>query len=104
MRKDWYLYVLKLEGDNYYIGITTDLSRRMTTHFTVGGAKWTKLHKPLTILDAIDIGYVFEKQATTFEDRVTRLYMQKYGTDHVRGGTVCGIKTSQRRFSKFLSN
>jgi predicted GIY-YIG superfamily endonuclease len=39
-------YVLKLEEDKWYVGLTTNLNQRLTQHFTGDGAKWTQLFKP----------------------------------------------------------
>ena len=40
------VYVLELEGGNYYVGMSHNLSQRLAQHFSGNGAKWTKLHKP----------------------------------------------------------
>jgi len=43
----WYVYVLLLEGGDYYVGYTNDLSSRLAEHQSErGGAKTTKGRNP----------------------------------------------------------
>lgn len=51
-----FLYVLELEGGNFYVGITSDLSRRYEQHMTGSGAVWTSTHKPLCIAQSVCLG------------------------------------------------
>lgn len=46
---DIYLYVLALEGDRFYVGLTTDIDRRFAQHSSAEGAEWTKRHRPVRI-------------------------------------------------------
>lgn len=48
--KMYYLYILLLEGNNKYIGITENLDARIEKHFNGEGSEWCKLHKPIDIL------------------------------------------------------
>ena len=86
-----YLYVLQLEGDNYYVGITADPETRMAAHLTGGGAKWTQLHKPIDILLLTEISGNCRKK----ESEMTLRMMEEYGVDNVRGGNWCSIKLSE---------
>jgi predicted GIY-YIG superfamily endonuclease len=43
------VYHLKLEEDNHYVGITYNLNQRYAQHISGNGAKWTKLHKPISV-------------------------------------------------------
>lgn len=71
-------YILKLEDDNWYVGLTMDFNRRMVEHFEqVNPSKWTKLHKPVKIHRI----YIGDR-----EDEMTLKMMKKYGVDNVRGG------------------
>ncbi len=79
------VYVLKLEQDNWYVGITYNLNLRMAQHWTGQGAKWTQLHKPISI-EAVH--YPASKE---MENRITTEYMEKYGGDKVRGGSYCRV-------------
>ena len=90
--RNWRLYVLELENSNYYIGITTNLSRRNFQHFGKGGAKWTQKHKPIKVLQTKELGYMGESDAAEYETYVTYLYIKKYGLDNVRGGNYCTVE------------
>ena len=59
-------YVLELEGDNYYVGLTSNLPRRIKEHFSGKGAQWTKIHPPRKVLSVIsgDVNFLTEKAVT----------------------------------------
>jgi predicted GIY-YIG superfamily endonuclease len=80
------LYVLQLENNKYYIGITMNLNMRIAQHFSGEGSKWTKLHKPITIVE-IQIKNITEQ----LENEITLFYMRKYGWQSVRGGSYTKI-------------
>jgi len=76
-----FIYVIELQNDKYYIGKTVNPHFRFETHFTNNGAEWTKLHKPIKILELIPNCDNYD------EDKYTYKYMDKYGIDNVRGGS-----------------
>lgn len=80
-----WIYTLLLEGNNYYVGFTENLSQRMEQHFTGIGAKWTQLHKPIRIIDVVPETNDWQ------EDFTTLCMMRKYGINKVRGGIWCSI-------------
>ena len=75
------IYVLKLENEKYYVGITTNLNYRIAQHLNGSGSNWTSLHKPISIVETIF------NAARTMENEVTKRYMEQYGKDNVRGGS-----------------
>jgi predicted GIY-YIG superfamily endonuclease len=79
------VYVLKLENENWYVGITYNLNLRMAQHWSANGAKWTKLHKPISIEKVIYPG------STEIENQTTLELMEQYGKEKVRGGNYCKI-------------
>lgn len=81
------VYVLKLEDECWYIGISTDLNRRLSQHWANDGAKWTKLHKPISVERII-----FPADGDSVENDTTREYMALYGKDKVRGGSWCKVE------------
>ena len=83
-----YVYVLKLINDKYYVGISTDLNRRLTQHFSGDGSMWTKLHHPISVI-SVKPGNKFEESETTIE------CMHKYGWENVRGGPWCRVKMNK---------
>jgi len=81
-----YIYVLLLEKGKYYIGKTKNPQFRIESHFNLEGSEWTKLYKPIKILELISNCDDYD------EDKYTRIYMDKYGIDNVRGGSFITIK------------
>lgn len=80
-----YIYALKLEQNKYYIGKTNTPKFRIEDHFTSNGSEWTKMYKPLSILEIKPNCDDYD------EDKITRQYMDKYGIDNVRGGSFVSI-------------
>lgn len=69
----YYTYLLRCEGDNLYVGITTDLRRRFRQHRgeLKGGARFTSLRTPLGFAAAWETKDRVE--ATRLEYRLKRL-------------------------------
>jgi hypothetical protein len=86
------LYVLSLEEDKIYVG-TTDrcLRDRICEHFSDNGSEWTKVYKPIKVVEIIENADKFD------EDKYTKIYMNKYGIDNVRGGSYCMIELSEEQ-------
>lgn len=81
-----YIYTLKLENNKYYVGKTNNPNFRLKDHFDGNGSKWTKLYKPLEVLEIIPNCDDYD------EDKITRQYMDLYGIENVRGGSFVSIK------------
>lgn len=79
------VYVLKLQGGNYYVGKSSDVQNRFKQHVNGNGSAWTRKYKPISILRTIPGVSAFE------EDKVTKEFMLRYGIDKVRGGTYVQI-------------
>jgi predicted GIY-YIG superfamily endonuclease len=75
------IYILKLQGGNYYVGKTENFSNRYEQHLKGTASAWTKQHKPIGVEKIIEGASDFD------EDRYTKEYMAKYGIDRVRGGS-----------------
>ena len=86
-----FLYVLKLNTDKYYIGKSENVKTRIESHFIGEGSVWTKLYKPLELVETIETENPYD------EDALTLLYMEKYGIDNVRGGQWCQISLSSEQ-------
>jgi cellular nucleic acid-binding protein len=84
-----YIYVLKLEQEKYYIGKTNNPQFRLDNHFTSNGSEWTKIYKPVFLLELRPNCDDYD------EDKVTRQYMDKYGIENVRGGSFVSIKLNK---------
>jgi hypothetical protein len=84
------LYVLKLIKDKYYVGITQkDLFSRFLQHKHGIGSSWTQLYKPISIVETLMTTNKFD------EDKLTKMYMDKYGIDNVRGGSYTKINLEE---------
>lgn len=59
-----YVYVLRLEGGRFYVGYSQDVSRRLRQHFTGNGAAWTKLHRPVEVVEVAAGGKADERDKT----------------------------------------
>jgi hypothetical protein len=93
----FFLYILKLTNNKYYIGKSRNkrtLENRLRNHFNRGGAVWTKRHKPLEVIAIQNI--IDEKY---MEDRKVFEYMNLYGIENVRGGSFCKVKLSNEETS-----
>jgi hypothetical protein len=55
----------------------------MNQHFNGNGALWTKMYRPLFIVD------IYQDIDKTYETKITKILMAKYGIDNVRGGAYC---------------
>jgi predicted GIY-YIG superfamily endonuclease len=93
-----YIYVLHLTGDRYYVGTTNDLHQRFMEHMSGNGSEWTRLYKPLSILDYEIISDEDDKTHSYFmEDVKVKKLMLKYGIDKVRGGSYSQVNLSREQ-------
>lgn len=86
-----WLYVLRLEGENYYVGLTRqkDPKTRIKQHLDgFYSAQWVKKHKPIEAIEIIDLGRITQDEARKQENYRTRQYMKKYGLQSTRGGDL----------------
>ncbi len=82
------LYVLELEGGFYYVGITNNITRRLTEHKEQVGSKWTTIHK------FVKLSYTLSNKGPLDEDSEVKKLMIRYGIDKVRGGTYSSVVLS----------
>ena len=80
-----YIYAIKLEKGKYYIGKTSNPQFRLQRHFNSNGSAWTKIYKPLKLIEIKPNCDDYD------EDKITRQYMDKYGINNVRGGSFVSI-------------
>lgn len=85
--KERYVYALLCEGGYYYIGQTTNVKRRVKQHENGKGAWFTKLHKPIELLESSSVGILTTSECMEEENYLTAKYMFEYGIDRVRGGS-----------------
>ena len=71
---NWFLYILRVEGERLYIGVTPDLLKRWKAHSLGKGAKFTRAFKP------IEVVYV-EFCSSRSEALVREAYYKKFTTE-----------------------
>jgi len=79
------IYILSLQGGNYYVGKSANVYSRYQEHLDGNGCAWTKKFKPVSLVKTLENVSPFE------EDKITKEYMAKYGIDKVRGGSYVQI-------------
>ena len=80
-----HIYVLKLTDNNWYIGKTNNLTKRIEDHKNGKGSWYTKQYKVLKVEETFE-GDDFD------EDKTVMKYMAKYGIDCVRGGSYSQLE------------
>ena len=78
-----HVYILELVAGKYYVGKTNNPGFRIDQHFHSGGSVWTRKYQPVRVLELINDCDDYD------EDKYTRIYMDKYGIENVRGGSFC---------------
>ena len=99
-KNNYYIYVLKLEEGKYYVGLSHNVKKRFQTHLSGQGAKWTKIYKPIKILESKETPYYSYSHAGPLEDKKTIEIMEKYGKNNVRGGIYSAV--DQRKVDELL--
>ena len=91
--KNWWLYILELEGDKWYVGITSTHPEIRYREHKIGrrAAYWTMKHKPIRIESYEDLGLVSKEHAEAYENKITRQLMKERGLNNVRGGDLRDI-------------
>ena len=80
-----YVYILELKRGKYYVGKSKNPDKRIKDHFDGKGAAWTKKYKPIRVVEKIS-------DCTNYhEDMYTKMYMDTYGIDNVRGGSYVTV-------------
>lgn len=85
------IYVLELEQGKYYVGKTNNnrpVDERFEEH-KQRGSSWTKMYKPIKTIQEI------ANADNHDEDKYTKIYMEKYGIDNVRGGSYTQLILSE---------
>lgn len=76
-----WIYILELKDGKYYVGKSNNPDARILDHFKGSGSIWTKKYEPIKIIEKIPDCDDYD------EDKYTKIYMDIYGIDNVRGGS-----------------
>ncbi len=95
-----FIYTLKLENGKYYVGKTNNPLFRIEDHFNSNGSEWTRIHKPVKIIELISNCDDYD------EDKITIQYMDRYGINNVRGGSFVSTELDKATINilKRMSN
>jgi predicted GIY-YIG superfamily endonuclease len=86
------LYILQLQGGKYYVGKTDDINRRYNEHKTGKGSEWSKIYKPIKMIETRQITSEHD------ENNATKDLMKKYGIENVRGGSYSQVTLGGHTF------
>jgi predicted GIY-YIG superfamily endonuclease len=86
--RNWTLYAIRLQGDHYYVGITSrkDFMRRIRQHGGKTGARINRGKVVEEIIEIQDLGKMTGLEAGRIENNTTLQYRKKFGYHKVRGG------------------
>lgn len=98
-----YVYELRLENGYYYVGETSNLHERLSSHFAgyneqgLKSAYWTSKHHPVAIIGLIEFDEQTTPTATIREKETleTLRLMRLYGYEKVRGGCFTAENADQ---------
>ena len=80
------LYILECTNCKYYIGTTEkDVVTRLEEHMNKKGSAWTKKYPVKKLIKSINNCDKYD------EDKWTKIYMDKYGINNVRGGSYSQV-------------
>jgi putative endonuclease len=92
------VYVLLLENNTYYVGLTSDLNKRLKQHQNNKGANFTK-NQAFKLVEAFRIPVTTLKEGELYEDFFVMKYASTYGSLNVKGGSFLGsLKKRESRF------
>ena len=83
------IYVLSLIENKFYVGKSQNVPGRITQHIDGSGSVWTKIYKPVEIVEVLDENSPYDEDSKTLE------YMQNYGIANVRGGSFCEVNLAE---------
>ena len=82
-KKSAYVYTLNLENGKKYVGMTTNIDRRLGEHFSGEGAKWTQKHAPVSVNSVQKVSST--QYAKKLETIVYHKMKDYHGISKVRG-------------------
>ena len=99
--KGIYLYVLELQNDKYYVGITHNPKDRFRKHTEGRSQQFVRENLPIKTIEVELLNTVDRKIALVLETLKTIELIEKYGIENVHGGVITG--DLERRIAKLES-
>jgi predicted GIY-YIG superfamily endonuclease len=85
----YYIYVLELIDNRYYVGRTGNILKRIEEHFTGCGSIYTMKYNPIKVIEVV------EELTKKDERNKTLEMMSKYGWEKVRGAGWCSLEINK---------
>jgi len=85
--KNYIIYAFSLEDNKFFIGYTTNLKLAEKNHLKGKASKWTKMYKPIKIIETWNYESKNGKIDMAFVDEKVHLYFEKYSAINIRGGS-----------------
>ena len=85
-----YLYVLVLQNDKFYVGITNSPEKRFKKHRSGKSIKFINENLPIIDIRKILLATTDRYEALRIETKTTILLIQDYGIENVCGGAILG--------------
>ena len=96
----YYIYTLKLEGGKYYVGATSNLTRRFRQHCSGKGANFTRKYKPLYISSFSTVYADKFDDVRIYEDARAIEAIFQWGIENARGGRFFSPNTKRSTLNK----
>ncbi|MFV9484416.1 GIY-YIG nuclease family protein [Christiangramia sp. ASW11-125] len=87
------IFVLMLENEKFFIGKSVDFNKSLKKHQNGKASKWTKLHRPIKVVETIELGQENHTEIQNRIDELVQQYFKKFGFENVRGGRYSIIDT-----------
>jgi len=86
--ENYYVYVILCEDHFYYIGISLDPEERFKLHTSGKGARFTKEHPPIKMIEKENTGTNIIGLAMILESYKVKECIKKYGHNNIGGGQL----------------
>ena len=96
-KKGDFLFVLKLQGENFYVGRTKNIKLAILNEFNSLGSEWTKIHRPIELFSLIDISNHETNKIRNLHNSLVINYMKKFGFQKIRGGDFFNVDTRNHK-------
>jgi len=80
------VFVLRLEGEKFFVGYSTNPTTRIARHFSGKASDWTAFYKPAEVLFTRSLGSITTSAAAAKTAEATVALMRLAGWKNVRGG------------------
>ena len=91
----WHLYLLECTDGSLYAGIATDVARRFQEHRSGKGARYTRSHPPLRLVESRAIGT--RSEALRAELAIKRLPREKKLAALLSPDLLSGMKAAKKK-------